>query len=166
MHVTYSVIDAPRGPLFIAETKKGLFRLSFGSNGLATLVKAARRWLTDPMIIPSVVDSAQEIQEYLDGGRKNFKLDLLIKGTEFQKEVWQALLDIPFGQTTTYGEIAKSIGRPKASRAVGAACGANPIAMVIPCHRVVGGGGSLTGFGGGLDWKRWLLNLENVQDYG
>jgi O-6-methylguanine DNA methyltransferase len=165
MYLTYTVIEAPPGPLFVAETRQGLFRLSFGSDGLADLVKAARRWLPDPQIIPSVIDSVQEIQEYLDGQRKTFKLDLNIQGTDFQKEVWQALEQIPYGQTVTYGDIARSINRPKASRAVGRACGANPIAVVIPCHRVVGSSGSLTGFGGGLDWKRWLLNLEGVSNF-
>ena len=164
MHVMYTVIEAPPGPLLIAETKQGLFRVSFGSDGLPDLVKAARRWFPDPQIIPSVVDSAMEIQEYLDGRRQDFTTALDLQGTEFQKEVWQALARIPYGQTSTYGEIARSINRPKASRAVGGACGANPIALVIPCHRVVGGSGSLTGFGGGLDWKRWLLNLEGVQE--
>ncbi|MBW2622144.1 MAG: methylated-DNA--[protein]-cysteine S-methyltransferase [Deltaproteobacteria bacterium] len=159
----YSIIEAPQGPLLIAETKQGLFRVSFGSDGLADLVKAARRWLPDPQIIPSVVDSAIEIQEYLDGRRQDFTMTLDLQGTEFQKEVWQALVKIPFGQTSTYGEIARSINRPQASRAVGGACGANPIVLIIPCHRVVGSSGSLTGFGGGLDWKRWLLNLEGIR---
>jgi len=84
-------------------------------------------------------------------------------GTEFQQQVWNALLEIPFGETTSYGELAKSINRPKASRAVGAANGANPIPIVIPCHRVIGSTGKLTGFGGGLPTKQWLLAHEQSQ---
>ncbi len=85
---------------------------------------------------------------------------LAARGTEFQRRVWEALCVIPYGETASYGEIARAVGRPAASRAVGAANGRNPISIVVPCHRVVGAGGALTGYGGGLDRKAWLLNLE------
>ena len=94
------------------------------------------------------------------GRRREFQLPLAPKGTEFQQKVWKALLDIPYGETRSYGEIARAIGNPKASRAVGMANNRNPIAIIIPCHRVIGSTGKLVGYGGGLDKKEFLLNLE------
>lgn len=102
----------------------------------------------------------QEITEYLSGARKSFDLPLSASGTEFQQEVWRALLTIPYGETRSYSQIAAQIGRPKAVRAVGMANHNNPLAIVVPCHRVIGKDGSLTGYGGGLDKKRFLLSLE------
>lgn len=104
----------------------------------------------------------RQLTEYLEGRRRVFELDLDLRGTDFQKEVWGAVAAVPYGQTATYGEIAHLIGRPRASRAVGAANGANPIPIVIPCHRVIGADGSLTGYGGGLPTKRRLLALEGL----
>jgi methylated-DNA-[protein]-cysteine S-methyltransferase len=104
----------------------------------------------------------RQLIEYLEGKRWLFDLPLRLEGTDFQKEVWEAVSRIPYGRTATYGEIAHVIGRPKASRAVGAANGANPIPIVIPCHRVIGADGSLTGYGGGLPLKRRLLALEGA----
>lgn len=103
-----------------------------------------------------------QLREYFDGRRRTFDLPLELAGTPFQREVWQALLAIPFGATSTYGEIAARIGRPRAVRAVGGAIGRNPVSIVVPCHRVVGSDGSLTGFGGGLPRKRALLGIEGV----
>lgn len=102
----------------------------------------------------------EQLAEYFDGKRKNFDLPLNPSGTEFQKKVWQALCTIPYGQTRSYGEIAAQIGNPKACRAVGGANNKNPIIILIPCHRVIGADGSLVGFGGGLDAKRYMLKLE------
>ncbi len=102
----------------------------------------------------------EQLQEYFAGTRKDFDLSLSLSGTEFQVSVLEALQGIPYGQTTSYGAIAKQIGRPKAVRAVGAANGRNPIPIVVPCHRVIGSSGDLTGFGGGLDTKEALLRLE------
>ena len=102
----------------------------------------------------------KQLDDYFKGRRTQFDLPLAPDGTEFQQQVWQALLSIPYGQTMSYGELAKIIHRPKASRAVGAANGANPIPIIIPCHRVIGASGSLTGFGGGLPTKKWLLAHE------
>jgi len=101
-----------------------------------------------------------QLQEYFAGKRKVFDLELAPSGTDFQKKVWQALLKIPYGKTATYKEIAAAIGHPKAARAVGMACNKNPIAIIIPCHRVVGSNGSLTGYAGGLEMKKRLLELE------
>ncbi|MCH9680365.1 MAG: methylated-DNA--[protein]-cysteine S-methyltransferase [Deltaproteobacteria bacterium] len=103
---------------------------------------------------------SKQLVQYLDGRRRDFDLRLRLLGTEFQCEAWDALCRIPFGQTRSYGEQAGSLGRPGAARAVGHANGQNPIAIIVPCHRVVGADGRLTGFGGGLEAKRWLLELE------
>ena len=104
--------------------------------------------------------AAQEITEYLTGHRAQFSVPMALRGTAFQREVWDALLQIPWGQTRSYGNVAQAIGRPLAVRAVGRAVGANPITLMVPCHRVVGTNGSLTGYAGGLDRKRALLALE------
>ena len=103
---------------------------------------------------------ADQLDEYWHGSRRTFELELFPQGTDFRMRVWKALGDIPYGKIVGYGELARKIGRPKAARAVGAACGANPLPIVIPCHRVVGASGTLTGFGGGIDMKEQLLTLE------
>jgi O-6-methylguanine DNA methyltransferase len=104
-----------------------------------------------------------QIAEYLDGKRRDFDLPLDLRGTEFQRRMWAAVAAIPYGQTRTYADIARVIGNPKAVRAVGAANGANPLPLIVPCHRVIGSNGSLTGYGGGLDVKRMLLEMESQQ---
>lgn len=101
-----------------------------------------------------------QLDDYFEGRLRQFDLDLGIQGTDFQKQVWQQLVKIPYGQTISYGELAKRIGNPKAGRAVGMANGKNPVSIIIPCHRVIGADGSLTGFGGGMDVKQQLLALE------
>jgi methylated-DNA-[protein]-cysteine S-methyltransferase len=110
-----------------------------------------------------VADAAGQLAAYAEGDLTDFHLPLRPAGSEFQRSVWQRLMEIPYGMTTTYGQVAAEIGRPKGSRAVGAAVGSNPISIVIPCHRVIGANGSLTGYGGGLDNKVALLKLEGVQ---
>jgi methylated-DNA-[protein]-cysteine S-methyltransferase len=102
----------------------------------------------------------RQVSEYADGKRRDFDLELAAEGPEFEKSVWSALLEIPFGTTTSYGAIAKRIGNPTAARAVGAANNANPIALIVPCHRVIGADGALVGYGGGLPLKRKLLEHE------
>ena len=109
---------------------------------------------------PILVETERQLTEYFTGERTQFDLPLDLCGTEFQKKVWQALREIPFGQTQSYLNLAKAVGSPKGSRAVGAANGRNPLPIVVPCHRVVGAGGALTGFGGGLEAKAALLALE------
>jgi methylated-DNA-[protein]-cysteine S-methyltransferase len=111
----------------------------------------------DPTPFPEVVE---QLEAYFAGGRTSFDLDLAAEGTPFQREVWAALRRIPYGHTASYGQIAAGIGRPGASRAVGLANGANPIGIIVPCHRVVGSTGKLTGYGGGLERKQLLLDLE------
>lgn len=103
----------------------------------------------------------KQLREYFRGERRRFELPLHMEGTDFQKKVWQALMDIPCGETVTYAQLAKSIGRAKAARAVGSACGANPIAIIVPCHRVVGKNG-LAGYAYGIDAKKTLLKIENL----
>lgn len=104
----------------------------------------------------------QQLKEYLEGKRKNFTVPLGIKGTEFERRIWEQLMDIPYGQTKTYGQLARDIGRPKASRAVGRACAKNKLPIFIPCHRVIGKDGTMTGYQGGIDLKNALLNIERL----
>jgi len=108
----------------------------------------------------AIADVASQVHEYCSGERRNFDLDLAPRGTAFQHKVWNALLKIPFGQTTSYGALAANLGQPGAARAVGLANGSNPIGLIVPCHRVIGSDGSLTGYGGGLPLKRALLAHE------
>jgi len=110
-------------------------------------------------------EARRQLDEYFDGLRSAFTLAVDPPGTAFQRAVWKALLEIPYGETTTYGALAAGLGRPQASRAVGAANGANPISIVIPCHRVVGAGGGLTGYGWGIEKKSWLLNHERAMSH-
>ena len=110
---------------------------------------------------PVLLETERQLTEYFAGSRKQFELELDFTGTHFQKQVWQALLTIPFGETRSYSQIAQQIGNPKAVRAVGAANGRNPISIIAPCHRVVGASGGLTGFAGGLEAKQYLLTLED-----
>jgi len=119
--------------------------------------KANRLAARDP---EAIADVAHQVHAYCAGERRNFDLDLAPRGTEFQHEVWSALLEIPFGQTTSYGALAAKLGRRGAARAVGLANGSNPIGLIVPCHRVIGSDGSLTGYGGGLPLKRALLVHE------
>jgi len=165
MQVDYTIIKAPPGSLLVAQIGPELVYTSFGSDGFDKLVVFVRRWFPGYQIIPTVVEAAGQIREYFEDGRKTFDLPLNLRGTEFQKRVWQALQEIPYGQVRTYAQVAGTIGRPKAFRAVGGACGANPVALVVPCHRVIGSDGRLTGFGGGLEWKKWLIELEGRRSY-
>lgn len=114
-------------------------------------------WKHDPA---ALAESCSQLAEYFDGKRTAFDLQLAPRGTAFQRRVWDALQDIPFGETASYGDIARRIGKPTASRAVGYANGSNPISVIIPCHRVIGANGSLTGYGGGIERKQLLLEHE------
>ncbi len=112
---------------------------------------------------PLLLRAEQELAEYFDGSRRIFNLSLDLRGTPFQKQVWEALLAIPFGETRTYSQLATQLGRPQASRAVGAANGKNPVSIVVPCHRVIGASGALTGFAGGMQAKACLLKHEGAR---
>ena len=145
-------IDTPIGPLHAEFDEKGkLVELGFRP----TPPREGRAEAT-----PYVDDLTTQITEYFSGKRKTFTFPLNPKGTPFQLAVWNALLEIPYGDTITYAELAARIGKPSAVRAVGAANGANPIPVIIPCHRVIGSNGTLTGYGGGIERKQWLLALE------
>jgi len=124
-------------------------------------------WLPDHPPVPGAAQASrviartiEQLTAYFAGERRAFDVPLAPHGTAFQQAVWRALLDIPYGATRSYGELARVIGRPTASRAVGAANGSNPISIIVPCHRVIGASGQLTGYGGGLPMKRWLLDHE------
>lgn len=151
----YTYCDSPIGPLLLTGDKHALTGLHFSTGSKAKGAEPEWERYDEPFR-PAV----KQIKEYFAGDRKIFDLELSPHGTDFQLAVLDALLKIPFGETRSYGDIADVIGRPKAVRAVGAANGRNPIALIIPCHRVIGSNGSLTGFGGGLDAKRYLLEHE------
>lgn len=162
MNVEYTVIEAAQNSIIIAETKTGLVYVGLDGN-LAGLTEFVRRWFSDVQIVPSVVDAAFQIEEFMAGDRSGFDVSLDLQGTDFQREVWAALCEIPFGQTRTYGRIAESVGKPGGAQAVGQACGANPIPIVVPCHRVLAANNDIGGYTGGLDWKRKLLALEGIE---
>jgi methylated-DNA-[protein]-cysteine S-methyltransferase len=157
--------DSPAGPLKIVAGERGLRLLIFGHEDVTRLAVQARAAEGDSESAPegaqAIVEQAQsQLAEYFEGRRRAFSLPLDLRGTEFQVRVWQELCRIDYGTTISYRELAARIGRPAAVRAVGAANGANPISIVVPCHRVIGANGSLTGYGGGLPNKRYLLDLE------
>tara|TARA_R110002051_G_scaffold244070_1_gene304054 strand:- start:19304 stop:19777 length:474 start_codon:yes stop_codon:yes gene_type:complete len=143
------------------KTPLGITLIKGDENGISQItVLNSDEKLTD--IIPEVLeDAVYQLQEYFSGKREEFQLDLNPEGTDFQKKVWNALLEIPFGKTTSYLQLSKTLGDVKAIRAVAAANGKNPLWIVIPCHRVIGSDGSLTGYAGGLHRKQWLLEHES-----
>jgi methylated-DNA-[protein]-cysteine S-methyltransferase len=155
----YCYLQSPIGPLLIAGDESAIHSILFPKNGKT---QPPERGWTELQRGP-VAETVRQLREYFEGYRKEFDLPLAPEGTEFQRAVWQRLREIPYGQTISYGELARRVGNPKASRAVGAANGANPIPIVIPCHRVIGANGTLTGFGGGLPVKQALLALESEQ---
>jgi methylated-DNA-[protein]-cysteine S-methyltransferase len=153
----YSIHDGPEGPLLLAvDADDNLVRLHFAHQ--QDHVEAD--WVRDDDALEL---ARTQLDEYFAGARTEFDLPIRLHGTAFQVEVWEQLRTIPYGETISYGELAKRVDRPEAARAVGAANGQNPVAIVVPCHRVIGADGSLTGFGGGLPWKRWLLQREQPQ---
>ena len=154
----YRSIDSPIGPLLIAGDDNGLRFLLF-SRGRHE-VKPEPEWEEDRGLLKEPV---KQLNAYFAGKLRHFDVPLAPEGTPFQSQVWRALCDIPYGETTSYGALAKQIGNPKAVRAVGLANGSNPISIIIPCHRVIGSNGSLVGYGGGLPIKQALLALERGQ---
>ena len=153
----FDLIDSPVGRLLLVCDDDGITEIRFSSADLPPPPDAD--WEHDPAGLRVL---AAQLREYFAATRTEFDIPLRPSGTEFQRQVWDALVAIPYGETISYGELAARIGRPSASRAVGLANGANPLPIVVPCHRVVGADGSLTGFGGGLDRKRFLLGLEGA----
>jgi len=151
----YCYLETPIGELLLAGETDTLSMIGFPEGTMRR--DPEPDWIYNEQ---ALAVASEQLQEYFAGKRKDFDLSLSLSGTEFQVSVLEALQGIPYGQTTSYGAIAKQIGRPKAVRAVGAANGRNPIPIVVPCHRVIGSSGDLTGFGGGLDTKEALLRLE------
>ncbi len=153
----YTFCNSPIGELLLAGDDAALHLLGFPSGSRARRPEA--QWQHNPA---PFAEAERQLQAYFAGELRVFDLPLHFGGTEFQNQVWQTLCRIPWGETITYSELARRIGRPTATRAVGAANGANPLPIIAACHRVIGADGSLTGFGGGLDTKRFLLRLEGA----
>lgn len=154
----WTTIESPVGPLLLAGDRRVLRVLWFGTG--RKFQGARPDWIE---AADEFADVAAQLREYFAGQRTRFDVAVEPDGTPFQRNVWRALQDIPYGETISYGTLARRLGDVKATRAVGLANGANPIAIVIPCHRVIGASGALTGFGGGLPTKRALLDLEQGQ---
>jgi len=151
-------VPTPLGVANIAATARGVCRLALDEEAATSPTSAL-----DPAAEEHCERAERALREYFAGERSDFgDLELDPEGTDFQRRVWNALLEIPFGVTRSYGELAQAVGSPGAARAVGLANGSNPLWIVIPCHRVIGSDGSLTGYGGGLDRKRWLLEHEGA----
>ena len=151
----YCYLDTPIGELLLAGEDDALSMIGFPKGKMRRDPEPDWIYNEKPL-----ANARRQLEEYFAGSRKDFDLPVILDGTEFQVEVLKALQKIPYGETVSYGEIARRIGRPRAVRAVGAANGRNPIPIVVPCHRVIGSSGDLTGFGGGLDTKEALLRLE------
>ncbi len=152
--IEYRTIDSPIGPLTLAGRNSALTNLRMADQ---TYEPSRTGWSPNSQAFSEAVD---QLDAYFSGDLTDFTIELDLQGTEFQRRVWHALLTIPYGETRSYGEIADEIGAPGAARAVGLANGHNPVAIIVPCHRVIGANGNLTGFGGGLGRKRTLLELE------
>ena len=157
MSLAYKIMESPVGKLKLVASDKGLVAVLWENDSprrvrLSELVSSEQH--------PVLVEAERQLGEYFAGSRKTFSIALDMRGTPFQKNVWEALLAIPFGETRSYGQLAKQLGNPHATRAVGAANGRNPVSIIVPCHRVIGSSGKHTGFAGGLETKAHLLSLE------
>jgi methylated-DNA-[protein]-cysteine S-methyltransferase len=159
MDYAFKTMKSPVGDLKLVASEKGLAAILWPNDDPKRVRLAP---LTEDRRHPVLKETERQLGEYFKGRRKTFDLPLDFAGTVFQKRVWKALLKIPYGQTRSYGELAKQLGNAKAMRAVGAANGRNPISIVAPCHRVIGASGKLTGFAGGLQAKAFLLQLERA----
>lgn len=153
---THTVVDSPIGPLTLVAD----------DGALAGLYMQVTRYplSEDQTGVPDpsgFEDVSRQLEEYFAGSRTVFDVELAMQGTPFQLRVWEALRDIPFGETESYGELAQRIGQPTGARAVGLANGRNPVSIIVPCHRVIGSTGTLTGYGGGIERKQFLLDLES-----
>ena len=161
--VCWGRFSIERWDMMLAATDKGLCYAS--ADDEKDFARHMRRWYPDHRLVRderALQSYAEQLKEYFDGRRTVLDVPLDVRGTPFQLSVWNALRRIPYGETRSYREIAEAIGKPSAVRATGGAIGANPVMIAIPCHRVIGSDGSLTGFSGGLEWKSWLLQLEGA----
>jgi len=156
--LSYARMESPVGPLLLVGDVDALRMVRFERGKKLSEISAG--WKLDTKLF---AEALRQLQAYFDGKLKEFDLPLSLEGTEFQLRVWNSLRTIPYGETISYAELAQRVGQPKAVRAVGLANGSNPIPIIIPCHRVIGSDGNLTGFGGGLAAKKKLLDLESRQ---
>ncbi len=161
MEAVYTWMESPVGKLLLVANDGGLIELAFAEGRTAPVIDPA--WAAGGAPLQEPV---RQLRAFFAGELRDFDLPLKPRGTAFQQRVWELLREIPFGKTLSYGELARRVGNPAASRAVGLANGSNPIAIVVPCHRVIGSNGKLTGYGGGLENKRWLLDFERRQLFG
>ena len=157
MNLAYKTIESPVGKLTLVASDKGLVAILWENDRPG---RVRLNELVEEKDNSILVKTEQQLSEYFAGKRKAFSVALDMRGTRFQKDVWEALLAIPFGETRSYAQLARQLGNERATRAVGAANGRNPISIIVPCHRVIGSSGKLTGFAGGLDAKAHLLGLE------
>ena len=155
---TTTTMTSPVGTLTLTAEDGKLTRLHM--DGQRHAPDPSPDWERDDDGLAAVVE---QLEAYFAGSRETFDVPLALAGTDFQRRVWEGLLEIPYGETMSYGELARRVGRPGASRAVGLANGRNPVAIIVPCHRVIGANGTMTGYGGGLDRKVWLLDHERSQ---
>jgi len=153
----YCIVKSPIGPILLAGDEEGLKHVNFMKG--KKKIEVSDDWVENEEFFREI---SGQLEAYFSGKLKSFDVKLAPEGTEFQKSVWKALCEIPYGETRTYKDIAVSIGKPKAYRAVGLANNRNPIAIIVPCHRVIGTDGKLTGYAGGLDVKEFLLKLEET----
>jgi methylated-DNA-[protein]-cysteine S-methyltransferase len=156
--ISYTVMNSPIGPLLLAGDEGGLRLVHFATGRRPKSPKP--NWVEDRGPFKEVI---RQLEAYFEGKLQEFDLPVVLDGTEFQLLVWRNLRKIPYGETVSYGQLARRIGSPDAARAVGLANGSNPIPIIVPCHRVIGSNGDLTGFGGGLPLKKKLLALESRQ---
>lgn len=159
-------MPSPVGKLLLVADEDGLLELAFAEGRTTPVVDSSWVDLTGTCGGALLREPVRQLQAFFAGELRDFELPLKPQGTAFQKSVWKLLREIPFGETVSYGELARRAGNPAASRAVGLANGSNPIAIIIPCHRVIGSNGKLTGYGGGLENKRWLIDFERSQLFG
>jgi AraC family transcriptional regulator, regulatory protein of adaptative response / methylated-DNA-[protein]-cysteine methyltransferase len=161
MNIGYTIVDSPLGRLLVAATERGVCAVSLGDDD-AALAQALREEYPKAEVEEAAIEptTVSILLDYLNGARPDAKLPLDVQATAFQRQVWQALQAIPYGETRTYGELARELGNPNAMRAVGRACATNPVSLIVPCHRAVGSDGKLHGFRWGLERKQALLQME------
>lgn len=164
MRIAYHVMTSPVGLLFLARTAQGLRHLEFmDRKSIKRMISNHAAEYPEATWEPSLLDLkpvVEQLEAYFCGALDTFDVPTSVSGSPFQLLVWRALLEIPYGETRTYGQIAKAIGQPRSARAVGLANNQNPLAIIVPCHRVIGSKGEMTGYGGGVTRKKWLLQLE------
>ncbi len=160
----YSTVPMPVGDILMAGTERGVCALIIAAHGEMPMARdALQRYCPAAPLVPdadALADAARQLAEYLDGARRAFDLPLDLGGTPFQRRVWELLLEIPYGETVTYRDLALALGQPHGAQAVGGAVGRNPVSIIVPCHRVLGSDGGLTGYMWGVHVKRWLLDHE------